>query len=307
MASQKQQKHQQHEKHQQEKEHIPFGKKVLSFLKELAIVLVLFLVINNFVIASFLVPTGSMENEVLTGEMLFVNKFIYGGTSPRNIPFTNVRLQYFRLPAVRDVRRGDVIVFVFPGNRDEVEPAEFTFYLKRCIGLPGDTIVIRNRAVYVNSTFVPFPRNVRFDRPWAIPPTYAEENIFPKNSGWNSDNYGPIVVPKKGMTIQLTPENYDGWEVFIRREGHQVRRVDQDVYVDDKRVTSYTVERDYLFGMGDHRDNSLDSRYWGFIPKENLVGTPMIVYWSWNTDIPLYDIFGRLATVRWGRIGALIK
>jgi signal peptidase I len=59
--------------------------------------------------------------------------------------------------------------------------------------------------------------------------------------------------------------------------------------------------------MGDHRDNSLDGRYWGFIPKENLVGTPMIVYWSWNSDLPLYDIFGRLASVRWGRIGSLIK
>jgi signal peptidase I len=59
--------------------------------------------------------------------------------------------------------------------------------------------------------------------------------------------------------------------------------------------------------MGDHRDNSLDSRYWGFIPRENLVGTPMIVYWSWDTNIPLYDLPAKIGSVRWGRIGTLIK
>ncbi len=115
----------------QKQQPLTFKQKVVAFLKEFAIVIGLFLIINNFVIASFLVPTGSMENEVLTGEMLFVNKFIYGGTSPRNIPFTDIRLPWFRLPAFRDVKRGDVIVFVFPGNRDEVQPKEFTFYLKR--------------------------------------------------------------------------------------------------------------------------------------------------------------------------------
>src|SRR5512137_1082456 len=142
----------------------PFKTKALAFLKEFGIVFGAFLVLNNFVIASFLVPTGSMENEVLTGELLFVNKFIYGGTSPRNIPFTNVRLPWFRVPALRDVRRGDVIVFVFPGMRDEVQPEDFTFYLKRCIGLPGDTIQIRNRVVSVNRQMLPLPRNVKFDR-----------------------------------------------------------------------------------------------------------------------------------------------
>ena len=86
--------------------------KTKAFFREFGIVLGMFLVSNNFVIASFLVPTGSMENEVLTGELLFVNKFIYGGTSPRNIMFTNVRLPWFKVPGFRDVERGDVIVFV---------------------------------------------------------------------------------------------------------------------------------------------------------------------------------------------------
>lgn len=281
--------------------------KVLAFLKETGIVLGMFLVINNFVVASFLVPTGSMENEVLTGELLFVNKFIYGATSPRNIPFTNVRLPYFKLPALRDVQRGDVIVFVFPGMRDEVAPEDFVFYLKRCVGLPGDTIFVKDRVLYVNNRVFPLPRNIRFDNRWGYPPGRPEGRIFPKGVDWNEDNYGPLVVPKKGMKIPLSWQNFESWEVFIKREGHSVVLAGEQVLVDGKPTAEYTVERDYFFGMGDHRDNSLDGRYWGFIPKENLVGTPLIVYWSWNTDIPLYDIFGRVASIRWGRIGSLIR
>src|SRR5512139_2229365 len=103
----------------------PFKERFLAGLKETAIVLGLFILINNFVVASFLVPTGSMENEVMTGELLFVNKFIFGPTTPRTVPLTGielglfrippVRLPWVRLPGFRDVHRGDVIVFEFPG------------------------------------------------------------------------------------------------------------------------------------------------------------------------------------------------
>lgn len=296
------------EKKNEEKEiPVTLGKKTLLFLKEVGIVVGLFLVINSFVFASFLVPTGSMENEVLTGELLFVNKFIYGASSPRNIHFTNVRLPYFSLPGFRDVRRSDVIVFVFPGNRDEVQPEDFTFYLKRCIGLPGDTVEVRDRVVYVNGTMLPIPRNIRYDHHEILPANIAEENIFPKGAPWNMDHYGPLVIPYKGMKLSLNGDNFDAWMVFVRREGHSMQLLGNQVVIDGKPTSEYTVQRDYLFGMGDHRDNSLDSRYWGFIPRENLVGTPMIVYWSWNTDLPLYDIFGRIASIRWGRIGSLVE
>lgn len=285
----------------------PWKVKVKAFFKELGIVLGAFLVLNNFVIASFLVPTGSMENEVMTGDLLFVNKFIYGGTSPRNIPFTNVRLPWFRVPGFKDVERGDVIVFVFPGYRDEVEPEEFQFYLKRCVGLPGDTIQIINRVLYVNGQQMPLPRNLKFSYRRSISTTQPDERIFPKGAPWNEDFYGPLVVPYKGMVISLTQENYSWWEIFIRREGHSIRMVDGRIEIDGVAATEYVVKQDYLFGMGDHRDNSLDSRYWGFIPKENLVGAPLIVYWSWDTNIPLYNIFAKLGSIRWGRIGTLIS
>lgn len=286
---------------------MPLKAKVLAFLRELGIVLGAFLLLNNFVIASFLVPTGSMEDEVLTGDLLFVNKFIYGGTSPRNIPFTNVRLPWFQVPGFRDVKRGDVIVFVFPGYRDEVITDEFTFYLKRCVGVPGDTISVIDRALYVNGTPAPLPRHLKYSDPGRVATDEPEERMFPRGAQWNEDNYGPLVVPKIGMHVPLTPDTYTRWETFVKREGHSLRLKDDQVLLDGEPATEYVVERDYLFGMGDHRDNSLDSRYWGFIPRENLVGTPMIVYWSWNTDIPLYDIFSRIGSIRWGRIGTLIR
>ncbi len=292
---------------EEEKRSDTFKRKALGFLKETGIVVGLFLVINSFVFASFLVPTGSMENEVLTGELLFVNKFIYGATSPRNIHFTNVRLPYFRLPALREVHRNDVIVFVWPGERDVVHNPEFTFYLKRCMALPGDTIRVVNRVVYVNATMAPLPRNIKYDSPEITPPGIIDPGIFPKGAPWNQDQYGPLVVPKKGMTVMLNDSTFDEWNVFIQREGHSVQRIGDQILVDGKPAKDYTVQRDYLFAMGDHRDNSLDSRYWGFVPKEDLVGSPMIVYWSWDTDIPLYDIFNRIASIRWWRIGSLIK
>jgi signal peptidase I len=309
------------QKKQEEETPKTLKEKTFAFLKEFGIIVGLFLIINNFVVASFLVPTGSMENEVLTGELLFVNKFIYGGTSPLNLQqldllqmlsggnlrMPNVPLPWFRLPAFRDVRRGDVIVFVFPGYRDEVKSEEFQFYLKRCIGTPGDTILIKNRVVFVNGQMMQMPRNVRFDRGWSAPTNEPDDRIFPAGSGWNEDNYGPLVVPRKGDMIPLNAQTSPSWLIFIKREGHAVEQSGGSVLVDGKSVVSYTVEQDYFFGMGDHRDNSLDGRFWGFIPKENLVGTPIIVYWSWDTNIPWHNIFSRLASVRWGRIGSLIK
>jgi signal peptidase I len=287
---------------------VSFKQKAKDFFREIGIVIVGFLLLNNFVIASFMVPTGSMENEVLTGDFLMVNKFIYGGCSPRNIPFTDVRLPWFRLPAFKSVHRGDVIVFVFPGMRDEVQSDKFQFYLKRCMAVAGDTLQIINRVVYVNGRQAPIPRNMKFNSMRILPPGYPDDRIFPPGAPFNEDNYGPVVIPKKGMTIALTPQNFQRWDIFIQREGHKTAlEADGQILIDRKPTTTYTVERNYLFGMGDNRDNSLDSRYWGFIPADNVVGTPMFVYWSWDEDTPIYNIFAKLASVRLNRIGKLIE
>ena len=289
-----------------EKPHKPFFSKDL--FKDIVFVVVAFLFLNSFVVASFVVPTGSMENEIMAGDFLFVNKFLYGGTTPRVIPFVDVRLPWFRLPAFRSVQRGDVIVFEYPGDRDEVHPAAFQFYLKRCVALSGDTIQVVNRVLYVNGKPFPLPRHLQFDRTQGMPDDYVDSQIFPKGTPYNQDFWGPEVVPSAGESILLSAENLEKWRTFIAREGHaaQLRR-DGTVLIDGVPATSYQVRRNYMFGMGDHRDNSMDSRFWGYIPEENIVGTPMIVYWSWDPDIPIYNLFPKLASIRLGRIGSIVK
>ena len=287
---------------------VSFKTKVKDFFREAGIVIVGFLLLNNFVIASFMVPTGSMENEVMTGDFLMVSKFIYGGCSPRNIPFTDVRLPWFRLPAFKSVHRGDVIVFEFPGYREEVHPEAFQYYLKRCMAVAGDTLRVVNRVVYINGERAPIPRNMKFNSPRILPSGFADERIFPPTAPFNEDNYGPIVIPFKGMKLPLTASSIRMWDTFIQREGHKATMdVNGNILVDGTPASAYTVERNYLFGMGDNRDNSLDSRFWGFIPEENIVGTPMIVYWSWDSDLSIFNIFDKILSVRLNRIGTLIR
>ena len=248
-----------------------------------------------------------MENEIMTGDFLLVNKFIFGGTTPRTIPFTNIRIPAFKFPAPFNIDHGDVIVFIFPGNRDEIQPEEFAYYLKRCIALAGDTLQIVNRVVYVNGKPVPVPRNVKFNTTLVKPAGYADPRIFPKGAQFNEDNYGPIVIPKKGYHVLLNADSYDRWETFIRREGHSVSLRNNKVYVDGNERQEYIVERDYLFGMGDNRDNSLDSRFWGLVPEDAVVGTPLIVYWSWDPEVSMFDFQGKATSIRWNRFGTLVK
>jgi signal peptidase I len=281
--------------------------KIKAALKEFAIVFGAFLILHSFVIASFEVPTGSMENEIMTGDFLLVNKFVFGGTTPQTIPFTNIKIPAFKLPALWKVEKGDIIVFIFPGMQEEVEANPFAYYLKRCMALPGDTLQVINRVVYINGKSAPIPRNMKFNTSYVKSTGMIEPRIFPPGSPFNEDNYGPIIVPRKGGIINLNVENFFQWNTFIKREGHSTEMRGGKIYIDEIEKAAYIVERDYVFGMGDNRDNSLDSRFWGFIPMESIVGTPLIVWWSWDPDLPLLSISDKLATVRWNRVGALVR
>ncbi|HOJ05066.1 MAG TPA: signal peptidase I [Bacteroidota bacterium] len=267
-------------------------KSAVETLKSLGFALVAVIILNSFVVASFQVPTPSMENTVMTGDFLFVNKFIYGGTTPPTIPLlgilfgTEIEIPYFRTPGFRDPEQGDVIVFIFPGYRNETKARDFQFYLKRCVAVAGDTLQVIDKQVYVNGKKYDDPEGVMYvDN--NIHPAGIEEDggIFPEGKPWNRDNYGPIRIPKEGDVLPLSVDNIKEWAVFIRREGHDVELRGYDILIDGKKASSYKVERDYVFGMGDNRDNSLDSRFWGFIPYEYVIGTPMMVYWSMDPSI----------------------
>jgi len=279
----------------------------LGFLRDVLYALIAVLIINSFVLASFEVPTGSMEDTVKVGDRLFVNKFIYGGTTPYTIPMTSIRIPHIRVPGFRSVKHGDVIVFDWPGPRDQVEKPTQTWYLKRCIGLPGDVVQIKERIVTINGKKTPLPPHGKYLRQEPEPTDFRNPYIFPSGANFNADNYGPIVVPQKGMSLVLNAQSFPGWQVFIQREGHSAELVDGKILIDGKAASYYVVGRDYLFAMGDNRDNSLDSRYWGFVPIEDVIGTPMIVYWSWSPQIPIYNILAKLGSINLGRIGTIVR
>jgi signal peptidase I len=264
------------------------------------------LLLKAFVIEAFRIPSGSMANTLIEGDFLFVNKFIYGIKTPRYIPFTNLKIPRIHLPPFRQPRIGDVIVFVYPGDRDEVEPREIQSYVKRCVATAGDTLEIVNKTVFVNGREIPKPEHIRLEPISSGPPGFANPRIFPKGAPFNEDNYGPIRIPKRGDVIELTPENLEAWQVFIEREGHTVETQGKDILIDGKVTTNYQVEENYLFMLGDNRDNSLDSRFWGFLTEENIVGQALLIYWSWNQDLPLASA-DKFRSVRWARIGTIVR
>lgn len=266
--------------------------------------------IKLFLFEAYRIPTGSMENTLLVGDFLLVTKFTYGATTPRNVPFTDIRLPYFRLPGFKDPKPGDVVVFDFPGERDDIKSNEVLNYIKRCVAVPGDSIHIVNKVLFRNGQIFPNPPQSRFIGQLQ-PPNVTNTRIFPKGSGWNEDNYGPIRIPRKGDVIKIDSSNFEGYRLFLLKEGYSNVKInsngdlsaDNEIYKEGK----YQVKRDYLFMMGDNRNNSLDSRFWGFMPMDNVVGEAFLIYWSWDANISFADLFKLIGSIRWNRIGTLIK
>ncbi len=281
--------------------------KFWEFWKNLLFAAIAAFLIKTFLIETSRVPTGSMEKTIWVGDFLFVNKFVYGSSSPRNIPFTNISLPYFQMPALHEPKHGDIVVFEFPGDKDELAPAELSNYVKRCIGVPGDTIKIVDEVVFVNGKEAPRAPQIQYDN-YVRPINDIENRIFPKGSAFNEDNYGPIVIPKKGDVINLTLDNVEQWRTIIDREfGKRVVTVEgNQIMIEGKAVNSYTLKEDYYFMMGDNRDDSLDSRFWGFVPRSKIIGEAFLIYWSWDPSIPFSDFFKLLGSVRLGRIAKIV-
>ena len=290
------------------KKPLTFSESLISWIKTIGGALLFVMILHSLLVASFIVPTGSMENTVMTGDFLLVNK-LFGPSTPQIVPFFNIPLPYKVLPSPCEPERGDVIVFVFPGMRDEVESPEFQYYLKRCVALPGDTLQIKNNLLYVNGKHQSLPENGVLDH--TLPMNSMETlQTFPKGMNFTHDNYGPIRIPKKGDTIELNALTFGQWDIFIRREGHQTEFANNSIIIDGRPTDKYIVEKDYYFGMGDNRDHSLDSRYWGFIPREHILGSPIICWLSWEMRDAYgaeYSFFEKLSKIRWNRIGKTIN
>jgi signal peptidase I len=296
-----------------------------SFLVAIGIALI----VRALVIYPFRIPTGSMEDSLLVGDFLLANKFVYGIRTPDwiGIPYTKIgfSIPFIRTPGFRKPQRGDVVIFKYP--RDET-----LNYIKRCIAVSGDTVQIRNKTLFVNGKIVPDPPKSKFIDHNIYPNGLYDPSIYPPGAG-NRDNYGPVSIPAPGDTFLFTHSNKDKWlERFqiIVYAGHQITLThrgqntkltikNQDRWNSAVRMYPiesfaidghplneyvYTIQNLHYFMMGDNRDNSLDSRSWGFLPERNVVGEGLIVYWSWDSRTPLYRL---LKKIRWKRILNLIR
>lgn len=250
--------------------------------------------IRFFFVEAYNVPTKSMAETILEGDYLVVNKFIYGISTPRYLPFTDIEILHFKFPAFLTPKRGDIVVFHFPGNSDEVKSKEPISFVKRCVGIAGDTIKVADNKLYVNNR--EFPSNGSIDG-----------DIYSTDTPSEKNNFGPVIVPKKGEKILVDISNVDQWRVFIEREGHDVNVGDDgSILVDGIKIKSYTVEKNYYFMMGDNRNDSYDSRHWGFLSEDNIIGKALFVYWSWDQQLPSGSFIDKAKSIKWTRIGTLL-
>lgn len=333
--------------------------------------------IRTLFIEAYTIPTASMERSLLVGDYLFVSKLNYGPRIPMTpvaFPFAHhtmplglgkaywdgLQLPYYRLPGLQSVNRYDVVVFNWPADTVNHRPVDKKEnYIKRCQGIPGDTLSVVNAQVFVNgkasenppqgqSTYV-----VRTDGTEFNPKTMLElgitgagdpsadgtyvlfltpgnlekishfsnvKSVTPRNEGkgevdvsqptfpgdslhkWNADFYGPVIIPKRGMVVKLNAGNIAIYSRAIQEyEKNKLEIKGNDYYINGVKTDSYTFKMNYYWMMGDNRHDSLDSRYWGFVPEDHIVGKALFIWWSWA------DEGSGFTKVRWSRIFRGIK
>ena len=389
-----------------------FGETISSIL----FAIVAATIVHNYVIQPYIIPTGSLEKSLLIGDFLFVSKFHYGARVPMTaislpmvhdtIPLLKTRsylkkpqLPYLRLPGVKKIKRNEIVVFSWPADtvrqffvkekRVDKPIDKKSNYVKRCVGIPGDTLEILNGFVYTNGSKNILPDRAKvqythygysqkgvssrklsskgysdYTRVYKIEnisePTYKQilpyiigrkgntiedfrvitgskglpteliyktglkvseilelkkeitltlreaenlrkvqgidsvvrrinqvkvpnEAFFPNKVpfDWNEDNFGPIVIPKIGMTVDLNQKNLSIYKKIIGEyEGNILELNQQGIKINGEYSSKYTFKKDYYWMMGDNRHKSEDSRFWGFVPDDHIVGKPVFIWFS---------------------------
>ena len=349
-------------------------------------------IVHTYVMQPFTIPTSSLEKTLLVGDFLFVSKFHYGARTPMTpisfpmvhdtIPILKAKsymkglqIPYFRFPGFQKIKQNDIVVFSWPPDtltnitnplsNVDIKPLDKkSNYVKRCVGLPGDSLEVRNGYVYINGTKNELPGRAKLqfayqfvtkkrlnpsfvvDRyditdlyPRDNPPSYQyftgmmtdeayakfknypdldtivrvsgekgiwDSGTFPHdpNYQWNTDYFGPMYIPKAGATVAITPatlplyrrimEVYEGSEIGIT---NKISQSGTQVLLNGNPLTDYTFKYDYYWLMGDNRNNSQDARMWGFVPFTHVVGKPVFVWMSWNSNGK-----GIMNKIRWERM-----
>lgn len=345
--------------------------KIREWWNALVFAVIVASLVRWLVLEAFTIPSSSMEQTLLTGDFIFVSKLHYGVRTPKTplqIPLTHqtigstgipsyldwIQLPQYRLPGYSHVKRGDQVVFNYPMELDR--PVDLrTYYIKRCVGLPGDVLYISDAQVYVNDMPQPQYPGLQYryylkttatlpDRFFSqhaiceyspvqagylvyttpdtatrlesvafiqeihrvvMPAGMADPQIYPSSAvcPWNADHFGPITVPARGMTIPINERTLMQYERAITyHEGHRdVQINDHQLWIDGQQVASYTFRQDYYFMMGDNRHNSVDARFWSFVPQDHIVGKAVLVLFSLHPNKRF------VSKVRWERVCRLIN
>ena len=348
-----------------------------TFIASVLFAVIFATVIHTYVIQPYTIPTSSMERTLLVGDFLFVSKLNYGARIPMTpvalpflqskIPFTGekphnqtdsyldaIRLPYMRIPGWEKVKRYDIVTFNYPVDSSHTAIDRKDPYVKRCLGLPGDYLALKNGRVFINGKQLPKDAERQFSyeckvngelshlkikellgyTPYqmlgtdaqgsnyyyfqGIPEKTAKEiaswdnviefreridsignktehfydaahtkidstnTIFPEDKNWNQDQYGVLYIPKKGDKIKLNKGNITQYyNIISKYEGNRTIEVKgNEILIDGKPTTEYEIQKDYYFMIGDNRDASLDSRFWGYVPDDHILGKPVFVWMS---------------------------
>ena len=334
-------------------------------------------ILRTFLIEAYTIPTSSMEKSLLIGDFLFVSKVSYGPRVPmtplsfplvhHTLPMTKntpaylkwIQLDYHRMKGLGQIERNDCVVFNYPAD-DALHPErpidKKENYIKRCVGIPGDIIEIKNTDLYVNGEPQEISEKMKNQFRYYVKTdgtlfsertlkkyniyegqmlsrdgdyelmlnttsleaikrfTYVKkvekivakkgvkinspELIFPEDQySWNLDNFGPIQIPQKGTTVDLDIETISMYRRIIETyENNKLEIIQDKIYINDELATSYTFNMNYYWMMGDNRHNSLDSRYWGFVPEDHIVGKALFIWMSWDKNK------SGIQKIRWNRL-----
>ncbi|WP_035667790.1 signal peptidase I [Flavobacterium sp. 83] len=365
--------------------------KTADTISSLLFAIIVATLVHTYLIQPYTIPSASLEKSLLIGDFLFVSKFNYGARVPittvaapmvlDTLPILNIKsylskpqLPYLRLPGYEKIKNNDIVVFNWPADtlfnmyipadkRYDKPIDKRTNYVKRCVGIPGDSLEIKNGIVFINGKELILPERAKpqysykavYDGKTPIDFEYLlkdlnatdgagfinetrdtliinaltfagakrlknvpgiisvtrvihkgpEDGIFPDfhdrkpsvTNNWSNDNFGPIYIPKQGKTVNLDLKSLPFYKKIISEyEGNTLKVVANIIYINNKKTTTYTFKQNYYWMMGDNRHNSLDARYFGYTPEDHIVGKPIFIWMSWDTN-------GKgLNKIRWDRV-----
>ena len=358
--------------------------KAADTVSSLLFAIVVATIVHTYFIQPYTIPTPSLEKSLLVGDFLFVSKMNYGARVPMttvalpmvhdSIPLTKSKsyltwpqLPYMRLPGIQNIDRSDIVVFNWPvdtvyrffdtSKRRAYKPVDKkSNYVKRCVGIPGDNLSIKDGIVYIDGKILQLPDRAKPQFSYKValdgktpidfeylfkelditdPSGFINESsrdtiffsaltqvgaerlkntpgitavirqiskdvdngVFPHFNKWNRDNYGPVYIPEEGKTVALTVESLPFYKGIITDyENNDLKVNGSEIRINGAIATTYTFKQNYYWMMGDNRHNSEDSRYWGFVPQNHVVGKPIFIWLS-------IDPNGKgLNKIRWDRV-----